>query len=780
MPATSLADWLRSRSDDELATLLAARPDLATPPPANSTVLATRAGSAGSTARALEDLDTCTLATVDALLLADADTQAVRSDAIAALLGVDPAPALDRLRASAIAWGDDDAIRLVPVARELVGPHPAGLGATVPELAGADLGALGEDERAVLDTLAAGPPIGRTRDASSTVSLAQAATPIQRLLARGLLLRRDDQTVELPRELGLALRGGRSCSPDALREPALATTAPQPSTVDTMGAGEAMEFLRQTETLLALWSEQPPPVLKSGGLGVRELRRLARELEVDDTRAALLVELAGGAGLVADSRTTTPEWVPTTLTDSWLASAPGHRWLTVAQAWLDLPRLPGLAGNRLTKGIRGLAPGRGVGAEPAQNTAARGLAPRQGVGAEQPQHKDKAMAPLSEDLHRPLAPVSRRRVLTAITDLPAGVGVAGTDDLVALLAWRAPRRGGRLRDETVRWTIAEATSIGMVALGAVTTATRALLAEDRGGALAAMVNALPKPVDHILVQADLTVIAPGPMEPALAADVKAMADLESAGHATVYRISEASVRRALDAGRTADELHDLFHTRSATDVPQLLTYLIDDVARRHGRLRGGTAASFLRCDDEVLLAEVLGGPVAAEYELRRIAPTVAVSPQPLAEVLEGLRAAGFAPAAEGPDGRVLDLRPSGRRVPARTRSARRRPTEPSIDPEQAAAVLAHLRAGDRAATRRKGTEVRLPASGGGSDTTATVALLARASREQREVWIGFVDAHGTATQRVITPAHIGGGVLMSTDDERYPLHRITSAALVED
>ena len=43
-----------------------------------------------------------------------------------------------------------------------------------------------------------------------------------------------------------------------------------------------------------------------------------------------------------------------------------------------------------------------------------------------------------------------------------------------------------------------------------------------------------------------------------------MAEVESAGGATVYRFTEATVRRALDAGRTAAELHELFATRSAT------------------------------------------------------------------------------------------------------------------------------------------------------------------------------------------------------------------------
>jgi hypothetical protein len=743
MPATSLADWLRSASDDELAALLQARRDLATPPPSDSTILATRAGTAGSIARAIEDLDTFTLAVLDALLVANADTEAVSVTSITKLVGADPHEALDRLRGRAVAWGSDDAIRVVPVAREIVGPFPAGLGASVPSLADVDLSDLSEDERAVLAALASGSPIGRSRDAAVELPLDEAKTPVQRLLARGLLLRRDKETVELPQQVAIVLRGGRICSPGAVYEPELLTNPHRQSTVDEAAAGEAAEFLRQLESLLTLWSTQPAPVLKSGGLGVRELRKVGREVEVDDARATLLVELAVGAGLVADSQTATPEWVPTTLTDSWLASAPGQRWLTVAQAWLDLPRLPGLAGQR--------------------------------------DAKDKTMAPLSDDLRRPLAPVQRRRVLAALADLPAGAGVKSVDELVSVLAWRAPRRGGRLRDETVRWTMAEAATLGVVALGGLTTATGALLADDRNVALSAMVNSMPAPIDHVLVQADLTVVAPGPLAPELATEIKTVADVESSGHATVYRITEATVRRALDAGRTADELHELFRKRSATPVPQSLSYLIDDVARRHGRLRGGAAASFLRCDDEVLVAEVLGSPVAAEYELRKIAPTVLVSPVPLAEVLDGLRAAGFAPAAEGPDGRVLDLRPNGRRIPARSKPARRVLPEPAgVNADQVASLISHLRAGDRAASRRRGTEVRLPSGSGGSDTSATLALLARASREQREVWIGFVDSYGTARQRIVTPAHVGGGMLMSTDDERYPLHRITSAALVED
>ncbi|MEA5359004.1 helicase-associated domain-containing protein [Amycolatopsis sp., V23-08] len=745
MPATSLADWLRTESDDVLAELLRTRRDLSTPPPSDSTVLATRAGTPGSVARACEDLDTLTLAVLEACLLAGADRDPVPVEDVAKLAGADITVPLARLRARVLAWGPDDALRVPPAVREALGPFPAGLGTSSPALAGEDLEArlaeLPDDERGVLNALAAGPPIGRTRDAGIDLALEKAGTPVQKLLARGLLLRRDDQTVELPRELGIAVRGG-VFAPGTLTEPELPVHPHRASTLDEAAAGEAMEFLRHTESLLRAWSASPPPVLKSGGLGVRELKKLAKDLEIDETQATLLAELAVGAGLVADSETTVPEWVPTTLTDSWLASPTAQRWMTLAQAWLELPRLPGLAGGR--------------------------------------DAKDKPVAPLSEELRRPLAPVARRRVLTALADLPEGAGVKSADELVAVLAWRAPRRGGRLRDDTVRWTMAEASALGLVGLGGVTTATRALLADDRPAAVEAILDALPAPVDKVLLQADLTVVAPGPLEPELATEMDAVADIESAGHATVYRITEGSVRRALDTGRTADELHALFKAKSATPVPQGLSYLIDDVARRHGRLRGGVAASFLRCDDEALLAEVLAHPIAAEHDLRLIAPTVVISPDPLHEVLAGLRGAGFAPAAEGPDGRVVDIRPGGRRLPAKARAARRNPGEQAVlTDDQAERIVSNLRAGDAATARRRGSTVQAH-RGGGADTSATLELLSRATLERREVWIGFVDSRGTASQRVVRPIRVGGGILEGENNERYSLHRITSAALVED
>jgi hypothetical protein len=743
---TPLVDWLRAQDDDTLADLLRLRSDLAVPPPADLTVLATRAGIRASVHRACDDLDTVALHVVEALVVADADSEPVPVAEIARLLGPDlPRAALDvalaALRARALVWDCGGGVALVPAVRDVVSRFPGGLGRPAAGVAASSdlphlLAAVDPDERRVLETLAVGPPVGRSRGG------ADPASPVSRLLARGLVVRVDADTVELPRQVGLALRGDRPLGSLTLDPPDLATSDRGVETVDGTAAGAALRALRQAEQLVAFWGTSPPPALRSGGLGVRELRRVAREVDADETTAALLVEIVVAADLVGESDGVAPEWVPTTGADVWAAGGPEQKWAVLARAWLDLPRVPGLIGARDDAG--------------------------------------RPIAALSDGPRRPTAPRDRRRVLAGLAELPAGTAVGGPDALAGLLAWRAPRQGGRLRDEVVRWTLTEATVLGVVALDALSTPGRTLLA-DPARAAAALRVALPDPVDHVLLQADLTAVAPGPLEPELERELDLVGEVESAGGATVYRFTETTVRRALDAGRTAAELHELFATRSATPVPQGLTYLVDDVARRHGRLRGGAAASFLRSDDEVLIAEVLAAPAAGSLELRRIAPTVAVSPLPLAELMDGLREAGFTPTAEDQGGAVLDLTDRGRRISPRRRSGPPRAVEP--DPEQLRGLVSRMRAGDALAGLRRSTEGGRAWSRGPGG--ATVETLRAAARERRSVWIGFVDGHGVAGEQVLEPTSVGGGVVEGRDTvdgglRRVPLHRITSIALVEE
>jgi hypothetical protein len=304
-----------------------------------------------------------------------------------------------------------------------------------------------------------------------------------------------------------------------------------------------------------------------------------------------------------------------------------------------------------------------------------------------------------------------------------------------------------------------------------------LLDGDPGAAAAALEPLLPAPLDHILVQGDLTAIAPGPLEGHLAVQLHQVADVESRGGATVYRFTTGSVRRALDAGWSAQEIHAFLDDVSRTPVPQPLTYLVDDTARTFGTLRVGYAEAFLRTDDEAALETLLRDRRAASLGLRRLAPTIVVSTTPIDVLLPRLRDLGLAPVVEAEDGTVRVARPDVHRA----RTPRTRPTgrEAAREGAQLAAAVAAVRAGDRAAAAR-------PAVAPSATSPAeALAVLRMAIESRAAVLIGYVDNHGTTTERIVEPKRVEGGQLTAydhrSDDLRgFAVHRITAVRAVED
>jgi len=159
------------------------------------------------------------------------------------------------------------------------------------------------------------------------------------------------------------------------------------------------------------------------------------------------------------------------------------------------------------------------------------------------------------------------------------LGAAGDDlgDLVAVGRWAFPA-GARWLDAVLLDVAGTAEVLGIAVEATVTTTGRAVL----GGDVAAAAADLPPTVEGVYLQHDLTVIAPGPLSPADDEALRSVADLEAPGLAARYRVSEDSVRRAFRAGTTHDELLALLDRLSATDVPQPLRYLVDQVAARDG------------------------------------------------------------------------------------------------------------------------------------------------------------------------------------------------------
>ena len=96
--------------------------------------------------------------------------------------------------------------------------------------------------------------------------------------------------------------------------------------------------------------------------------------------------------------------------------------------------------------------------------------------------------------------------------------------------------------------------------------------------------------------------------------------------------------------------------------------------------------------------------------------------------------------------------------------------------------MREIRAGDAALSARRTEAVRqVP----GVTTAGTLELLSRAVREGTPVWLGYVDAQGSGSQRVVRPVSLAGGFLQGYDERRgeartFAVHRITSVALVDE
>ncbi|MEU0008382.1 helicase C-terminal domain-containing protein [Streptomyces sp. NPDC006314] len=844
----SLAEALRVRDDASLGALLRSRPDLITPVPSDLTQLATRAGTRASVLRALERLDRFALQTAEALAVApDPASYGTLLGLMAGDAGDETvAAALPRavgtLREQALVWGDDDRLRLVRTARELLAPSPqhpspTGLGPTVQEAtpgmspgriqeivttaglasthdsvsAVAALTALFTDRkkmtkllagapeaaREVLSRLVWGPPYGQVTP--------DPAAHLRWLLDRGLLLPTAPGTVVLPREVALHLREGRAHrEPEPLPPVVEPAASHSPQVVDATAAGQAYTALATVEELLKEWDEGGPAVLRAGGLSVRDLKRTAVALDVSEPVAAFWVELAYAAGLLASDGEADERYAATPAYDEWLERPAAERWARLAEVWLAGTRTPGLVGGR--------------------------------------DAKDRTLSTLGPGLDRSAAPEVRHRVLTLLAGLPQGAA-PDAESVLARLRWERPLRGPQrdedLRIRLARWTLSEAELLGVTGRGALAAHARALLgappaptpgspepgtpaapaagsptpsgpgdklpvhhhrppvshaplspAEQAVATAAAarlLAPLLPEPLDHVLLQADLTAVAPGPLQRPLADMLGVLAEVESKGGATVYRFTPASVRRALDAGRTAVDLHAFLAQHSRTPVPQPLAYLIDDVARRHGHLRVGAASAYVRCDDDNLLNEIVADKRAAALGLRRLAPTVLAAQSDPATLLEGLRAMGYAPAAESAEGDVLITRAHAHRTPPRTAPDPVPDGPPPPDATLLAAAIRAIRAGDLAATTpRKNTGT--PLAGGELPRTSsaeTLATVQAAVLTGESLWIGYVNAEGTASQRVIAPIRVEGGFVTAYDhtaDEvrTYPLHRITGVAELAD
>ncbi|WP_405698022.1 helicase-associated domain-containing protein [Streptomyces sp. NBC_01185] len=673
---STLATWLSDLEVDRLERVLAARPDAVSPPePRSFGELADRLQRPASVAPVLPGLALPHLQVAEALAALGPVPCAALADLLDATRtesarGLDAA--LEALADRALVWPDGEG--LLRMATPLRQAWDAPLGLDAP-LTGLLADTTSEELRRMLVALGIPSP-GTTKKHRLTALLEhhsnpervasvitsapastrkllerrashqgeQAQSPARLItfrapsadsepgarwaLERGLLVQ--DRypgygSTRMPAEVALALRGVGWHAPFEPVPPAVRTASVTSAEVDREAAAAATAFAAHAASVLATCSAAPPVLLKSGGVGARELSRISKAAQCDDIVVRLVLETAYDAGLLArdgDRVAATDGY------DTWAEREPAEQLTALIHTWRTLPLTPAQARDEDGKVLPALA----------------GTPPCGGCIQ------------------------AREGLLAAAAEFPAHRGVHSPAELGPMVAWHRPLAEQLPQDTTPFATaIREAELLGVVARGCLSPIGAALRADDTEAAetlAAACERLLPAATRAARFGADLTAVVTGTPSARLAALLDTVADKEVGGTASVWRFSPTTVRRALDTGRTADAIAADLGAVAVGALPQPLLYLINDSARTHGRVRIAPAACVIHGEEAALLAELVTHRKLAALGLRVLAPTVLVSRTPLDKTLAALRAAGYAPVAERADGTVRVEKTRRRRAAA--------------------------------------------------------------------------------------------------------------------
>ena len=287
--------------------------------------------------------------------------------------------------------------------------------------------------------------------------------------------------VRLPGEVQVALRGGHTT-----REPGRRTARGRDLVARVRAWSTGRRPARRSRRYAA-WSccsttgaAARRSRCAAAASSVRDLKAAADDAQLDEPAAALRASRSPprpGCWPPGPTPTATRRGCPPTPSTLVRRARPPTAGRRLARAWLDTERLPG--------------PGR----HPRRR---RQAAQRPRPRADQP---DRPGDP-ADDAGRRWPGCPTGEVLATGTGPPS---------LVARIAWLRPRRPPLPRRPGRGCRSTSRPTSGVTGLGGLASYARALLAGDDPGRRCSR-RCCPQQVDHVLVQADLTAVAPGPLE----------------------------------------------------------------------------------------------------------------------------------------------------------------------------------------------------------------------------------------------------------------------------
>ncbi|MCU1439316.1 MAG: hypothetical protein JWP85_313 [Rhodoglobus sp.] len=225
------------------------------------------------------------------------------------------------------------------------------------------------------------------------------------------------------------------------------------------------------------------------------------------------------------------------------------------------------------------------------------------------------------------------------------------------VSWLFPAGGEWMRDRVLVYT-RDAELLGITADHEPSTPGVALLTAGPKAAAVAMSALFPPEVEKVYLQHDLSIVSPGPLLPRLDSRLRVMADVEGRALASAYRVSTASLTRAMSAGETEATIRQFLASISLTGIPQPLDYLVAEAAARYGLVRVGglpEGRSYVRSSDPTLLRTLLVDHSLAALGLTRASDRLE-SRFDLELVFWTLAEARYPVAAENSRGQIVVLK----------------------------------------------------------------------------------------------------------------------------
>ncbi len=443
-------------------------------------------------------------------------------------------------------------------------------------------------------------------------------SPVLWLAERGLVWIDGTYYSSMPFEAGVAVRGGKIYESLELRRPDVETLPINQKQIDQAAMGSFFETLDTIENIYEIVSREPVEMLKSGGLGVKATKKLAKQLNNTPEEASFFLELLHITRLIGMIHYADGSSIATFTEnfEKFINFSAEEQWSYLTREYLASPQVASCAITAKKFNIK--------------------------------------YTPLTDFYSKGFLTYLKLGIISSLPDTTSGHKVSAKGikvlinyDFHMLCDSTRVDDVGSLDD-----VLYDMEKLGLIHDGAIPSFAKPLAYLDNHLATSMFSKVLPPTTSSFLIQADFSVVVDGIADKDLRRFLEKVAKKESKSAATIYRLSKESITNAFENGETDVTILEFLTSHSRFDLPQALVYLIKDLSRKFGQVTITPATTVITIEDSAVLRELLNTKQSASLDFRQISPEILISPKSPKLVYETIKSVGFIPKYLNSEGQV--------------------------------------------------------------------------------------------------------------------------------